>query len=75
MARSSSPAPVAPPVDVEVENHGSILLVRPLTPVAQDWIAENVGGDPQWWAGAIACEPRYVDDLVAGMADAGLVVA
>ena len=68
-------SPVAPPSDVEVENHGSIVLVRPLTPAAKDWIAEHVAGETTYWAGAVACEPRYVDDLIDGMMGDGLVVA
>ncbi len=34
--------------DVQVSNHGSILLFQPLTQVAQDWIRENVIAELLW---------------------------
>jgi hypothetical protein len=51
--------------DVQVENHGSIVLVRPLSDEAASWLHENTDGT--WWGGALAGEPRYVDDLLEGM--------
>lgn len=62
-------------LDVEVENHGSIVLVRPVTADASAWIDENVSDEAQWFAGALVVEPRYVAHLLDGMAAAGLTVA
>jgi hypothetical protein len=53
-----------------IEPHGSIVLVRPLTNEAREWLEENTDG--QWWTGALAVEPRYVEGLVEGMVEAGL---
>jgi hypothetical protein len=61
--------------DARVENHGSIVLVRPLTDSASEWIDANVDVNAQWWAGAVACEPRYVSDIVNGMLSDGLVLS
>lgn len=65
--------------DVRVEKHGSVVLVRPLTKAAREWITYNVSDEPgdgaQWFAGSLAVEPRYVENLVAGMMGDGLVVA
>jgi hypothetical protein len=61
--------------DASVENHGSITLVRPLTGAAKTWLEENVQEDAQYLGSALAVEPRYVDDLVAGMTGDGLTVA
>lgn len=61
-------------VDVRVDNHGSIFLFEPLTPAATNWISENVDEQAQWFAGALAVEHRYAQDLASGMMADGLVV-
>jgi hypothetical protein len=61
--------------DVQVEYHGSLWLVRPLTGAATAWLRENVAGDAQYFGKALAVEPRYIDDLVAGIIGSGLEVA
>jgi hypothetical protein len=60
--------------DILFENHGSLFLLRPVSPAGQTWLDENVGdGETQKWGGAIVCEPRYVLDVCRGAVDAGLV--
>jgi hypothetical protein len=61
--------------DVRFENHGSLWLVRPLTDAASEWLEANLSDDAQWWAGAVACEPRYVSALADGMRESGLVLS
>lgn len=54
--------------DVHIINHGSTVMVKPLTKKALDWIEANVQLEGwQWLGGAFACEPRYADDLISGM--------
>ena len=60
--------------DVQVENHGTIFLVRALSTFAANWIEEHVSDDGQFFGGALLVEHRYIADLVAGMREAGLVV-
>ena len=60
--------------DVELEFHGTINLLWPLTPKATSWIDENIPDDAQWFGTALAVEPRYCPDIVAGMIDDGLAV-
>lgn len=62
------------PADVTVVNHGSIVIVRPKTAEARQWIEDHVSDDAQWFGG-IVVEPRYLDDLLQGMMADGLVVA
>ena len=50
-----------------VENHGSIIIVQPLTAEAWSWIDEHVSADALWWGGGLVVEPRYAADLIAGM--------
>lgn len=60
--------------DISIENHGSIVLVRALTPEAKQWLADSVQEEATWWAGALVVEPRYLGNLVDGMIDSGLKV-
>ena len=62
-------------MDVNVENHGSLFLFRLNSPAAKAWVDENVGGDVQWFGGALVVEPRYAHDLAGGMLGDGLEVA
>jgi hypothetical protein len=52
-----------------VEDHGSIVLVRPLTLDVRDWLESVTDGS--WFGGALVVEPRYVGDLVAGLISEG----
>ena len=63
-------------IDLQVQNHGSLCILKPLTTAGQDWLDENVGDDETMtWAGGIVCEPRYVADIVEGAVCDGLQVA
>jgi hypothetical protein len=55
--------------DFEVSDHGSIVLVTPLTADAREWLHEHTDG--QWYAGGLAVEPGYVGDLLSGIIDEG----
>lgn len=59
-------------MDIQIENHGSIVLLRPLSDEASDWIDEHIPDDALWFAGALVVEPRYVDDIIEGMSADGL---
>lgn len=56
-------------LDVRIENHGSILLFRPLTRSASDWLRNNTDG--QWFGNALVVEHRYAGDLAEGMIQEG----
>jgi hypothetical protein len=62
--------------DIVIENHGSIVLLHPVTPAGRAWLDENCdrSGYQPFTGGALLCEPRYVGDIVVGAADAGLIV-
>jgi len=69
------PQPAFASPDILVENHGSIFLLRPITSVGQDWLKENViGEETQAFGNAVACEPRFVTNIVIGARGEGLVV-
>jgi hypothetical protein len=61
-------------VDFSFENHGSICLLRPLTPAAIEWVNAQIGQDngfqPHW--PTVVIEPRYCQPILEGIADDGL---
>lgn len=61
--------------DLQVEDHGSIVLLRPLTDAGEQFIEERLDNEEaQYWGNAIAVEPRYVGDIVQGAQGDGLEV-
>ena len=67
----STPAP-----DLHFVNHGSLILIAPLTDEAKAWVTEHVAVESWAWMGpAFACEPRYAGDLLAGAEADGLIVS
>jgi hypothetical protein len=62
-------------VDIAIEDHGSVVLLRPLTGTARDWIEEHVNRDgfhPD--RPTLVVERRYVSDIVSGAQADGLEV-
>jgi hypothetical protein len=62
-------------VDFLLENHGSIFLLKPQTPIATSWLEEHVGQDngyQPYWPTCLV-EHRYIADIVAGIQNDGLV--
>lgn len=56
-----------------IENHGSIVLVRPLTADVDAWLHENTSEEAQWFGHALVVEPRYLEGLVEGLVAEGFV--
>jgi hypothetical protein len=63
-------------LDFRFTSHGSICLLHPLTDAAREWVEEHIGADngyqPRW--PSVLLEPRYCGAVLAGIADAGLVL-
>jgi hypothetical protein len=59
-----------------VENHGSIFLLKPLTPFATSWVEEHIGQENgyQPYFPTVVVEHRYIADIVAGIQNDGLAV-
>jgi len=61
--------------DLEFIDHGSVWLLRGITPAGRAWLDEYVESpDNYHWGGALVVEPRYVFDIVAGAEMDGLRV-
>ena len=71
---TSGSSPGAKSADLLFENHLSVFLIRPISPVGQSWLNENVGdSETLTFGGAIVCEPRYVEAIYHGAVQDGLV--
>ena len=74
VASGSSPTPDSAAVDFRCENHGSVILLSPVTQSAQSWIEENLPSDAQWFGHRVVVEPRYIWAILEGIQNDGLVV-
>lgn len=61
---------IPPTIDVLIENHFSIFLIRPIPAAASEWIAENVAEDVEFFV----VEPRFLQSILVGLRAGGLVV-
>lgn len=64
----------APSADFAFSDHGSICVLTAVSPEGSQWVRENIPADAQRWAGGIVIEPRYVGDILDGIANDGLEV-
>ncbi len=53
--------------DFTIDDHGSIVLLHPVTDQARAWIQENLGDGLTILAGAIAVERQYIDYILVGL--------
>jgi hypothetical protein len=60
--------------DFAIESHGSIFLLKPLTPSAITWFEEHIAQDNGYQPHfpAVVVEHRYIADIVAGIQNDGL---
>jgi hypothetical protein len=65
-----------PKADFILENHFSILLLRPVTDAGRNWVEEYIGPDNgyQPYFPTVVVEPRYADDIITGIREYGLEV-
>jgi hypothetical protein len=65
----------SPTVDFLCENHGSIFLLRPVSPASFDWIESHLPSDRITLGNAVAVDHRCIWAILAGLQDDGLVVS
>ena len=53
--------------DFTLDDHGSLVLLKPETLKAFSWIAENIEAPIPWFAGGIALEPHRMSALLSGI--------
>jgi hypothetical protein len=59
---------MTPADHVAIAYHGSVVLVRPRTDDAHAWLERHTPDDATWFGGALVVEPRYLADLIDGLA-------
>jgi hypothetical protein len=62
---------VPEPAQAQLENHGSIWLLRPLDGAAREWLNETAPSDAQFFGDALVIEPRYVPGVIEAFTSAG----
>lgn len=64
-------------IDVRVIAAGNLVQLFLNTASAKAWVHDNVDAPDYMWLGGdcVCVEHRYVEDIIAGMQDAGLEVA
>jgi predicted thioesterase len=63
------------PADVEVSDHGTVVLFALLSEAAENWAQEHLPEDRMTYGGAVAVEHRYAMDIIDGMAGDGLILS
>jgi hypothetical protein len=61
--------------DFRVDDHGSIVLITPITDAAEAWVDENLPDSAMTFGSAVVIEPRYVGPILEGISADGLTVA
>jgi hypothetical protein len=64
----------SPTVDFLCENHGSIFLLRPVSPASFDWIESHLPPDRITFGIAVAVDHRCIWAIQVGLQEDGLVV-
>lgn len=50
---------------IDIEDHGTIVLFRPLDDASREWLENNTNAEAwQWWAGALAVDHRAARELL-----------
>ena len=63
--------------DFALDNHGSLVFLRPLTDLAREWVDVSIGqenGYQPYWP-TVVIEPRCVAHICEGIEGDGLAVA
>ncbi len=70
---TSGTSPTQP--DFICENHDSVFLLRPISPVAFLWVHANLPAHRQMFGNAVAIDHNCVWAILDGIPEAGLVVS
>jgi hypothetical protein len=62
-------------MDIIIENHGTIFLLRAVTQQGQVWLETNLDQSGEKWGEAYVVEHRYAEDIALGAVRDGLKVS
>jgi hypothetical protein len=61
--------------DLSVQNHGTIFILTPTSPLGHDWVAEHIPEDAtRWGRCSIVVEHRFIGDIIEGASADGLSI-
>lgn len=61
-------------MDFELQDHGTIWTLRPVTVAAIEWVQEHLPADCAMLGDNYCIEARYISDIVEGIVDDGLMI-
>jgi hypothetical protein len=61
--------------DFTLYNHGSIVVLTPMTKRGRGWVLMNVDDEAQTWGRGVVIEPRSVASILDGLTADGLTVS
>lgn len=61
-------------MDFELQNHGSIWTLRPVTLAALEWCQEHLPNDAPMIGNTYCIEARYISDIVDGIVADDLMI-
>ncbi len=73
-AVSSGSSPGTSEPDFICENHGSVFLLRPISPAGFEWIDSHLPDDRLTFGNAVAVDHRCIWAILVGIQDDGLKV-
>lgn len=61
--------------DFDIADHGSIIILRPVSTEARYWVDDNLPADTPWFGRGVAVERRYFDAIYDGITADGLTIS
>ena len=61
--------------DFILADHGSIIILAPVSDDARYWIDDNLDPETPWFGKGAAIERRYFEDIYTGIIHDGLTVS
>lgn len=61
-------------MDFTLQDHFSLLVLTPNTPLARVWVDENLPSDATHWHNGVVIEPRYIGPIVDGLLEEGFTI-
>jgi hypothetical protein len=58
--------------DFNVADHGSVVVMTPLTPAARDWTTNHLPDDCPQWCGGFAIGSSWINAIMEGLSLDGL---
>lgn len=61
--------------DFVIADHGSTIILKPVSPEARYWVDDNLPGDTPWFGRGAAIERRYFEAVYNGITCDGLTIS